>query len=95
MNSVLPPLRRPLQILFKPPAWPGDWRLTGKFHCLPPGQYGAYRTFEWMDDLGGRIWLSAESVDFVVAVDKRRDIKSSLLTETASLFLGKLLRRAQ
>jgi hypothetical protein len=81
-----PTPRRPLQILFEPPASPDNWRMTGRFNWPGPS-YGAVPTCEWLDDFGARIWLPGRYVDLAVTVDTRRESRCSVMIERASQFL--------
>jgi hypothetical protein len=69
MDSDTPTPRWPLQFRFEPPAWPGSWRLTGRFH-RPSLGYDAVPCCEWVDDeIGAKIWLPARYLELVVSVD--------------------------
>jgi hypothetical protein len=86
MGSDPRPPRRPLQILFEPPASPHDWRMTGRFNWHSPS-YGAVPSCEWIDDFGARIWLPGRYVDLAVSVDALRASRCSVVIEKASQFL--------
>jgi hypothetical protein len=78
--------RRPLQILFGPPASPDNWRMTGRFNWPGPS-YRAVPSCEWMDGFGARIWLPGRYVDLAVTVDPPHESRCSVLIERASQFL--------
>jgi hypothetical protein len=77
--------RRPLRILFEPPASPDNWRMTGGFNWPSPS-YGSVPTCEWTDDCGARICLPGRHRKFAATVDKPRVGRCSVLIENASHF---------
>ena len=87
MDTNSAPVRRPLQLRFDPPDWPGRWHLTG-FDWTSAG-YGTAPCCEWTDDVGAKTWLPARPVDLAAEIEAPWSRRKAMI-ERARHFLGRL-----
>ena len=89
-------VRRPLKILFEPPASPSTWHMTGRINWPSPHQScGIGLTCDWANDHGMRIWLPAQHRHLVVEFTDRAEGWWRGLAMRSRRFVAGVVRRSR